>query len=136
VLPILIAPTHFRRINLSAQLNGLHHFVHPATADHKTAFVIQNLPDRAVPPSLRQTSYTVVKQARQLYGKRHVLQHLVVDFEACLEVATWEESAADSAQQAQSSGEVKASEWSDGRAVIAPHLLPNLVNTSVRYHFR
>jgi hypothetical protein len=116
-------------------LSGLQHFVHPATADHTTAFVVQNLPDRAVPPSLRQTSYTVVKQARQLYGKRHMLKHLVVDFEACMEVATWEESAVDAAQ-AQSSGEAKASEWSDGRAVIAPHLLPNLVNTSVRYHFR
>lgn len=136
------------RTNLPAPLSSLQPYVHPGTVDHKVAFTVQTLPMAVVPQRLRQASAVVVKQACQLHGKRHTLQRLVVDFEACLETASWGSSPSPTAPQVPASGSTgqptavaaaggsQVPAWTAGQPVIAPHLVPGLNSTDIRYHFR
>ena len=60
--------------------------------DHKTAFSVHIIPDEKVPLSLRRCSFAVAKQVSTLSGKKTLMQRLVVDFEACVDISDFDQS--------------------------------------------
>lgn len=49
-------------------------------------FLTENIPNEKVPLSLRRSSVNVTKVVSKHFGKQQLLQRLVVDFEACMDI--------------------------------------------------
>eukprot|EP01032_Pedospumella_encystans_P023727 gene23727-26849_t len=76
----------YLRIHLPAPLQWLSQFVQPSFVQPHAVFHVENIPPDKVPLALRQNSIYLTKLICKHYGKTQLLQRMVVDFEACMDI--------------------------------------------------
>ena len=82
--------TNTNRIVLPAHLHSLNQFVQPSYVDTHAVFHPEHIPNDCVPAALRDVSIHITKLVVRHYGKAQLLQRMVVDFEACMDISQGE----------------------------------------------
>lgn len=139
---------------LPTALHALQPFVYPS-AVHPSTFHVHNIAADKVPADLREASINMIKMVRKHYGKQHMLSNLVVDYEACIEVATkvFLIQQNDKTTGTRSSkfprgahgnthainmhgGNTGEDSTAPAKGVPAPHTVDNINNSQVKYRYR